>query len=229
MNALSNTVYWGVLISIGSYLLGKYLQKKFHIILFNPLLFSTVFTVIFLLVFKIDYNTYYEKADYLYYLLTPTTVCLAIPLYEQIKPLKANFSAIIIGISAGVLASLCSILLFSVMFHFSHEMYLTLLPKSITAAMGMSVSEELGGIPSLTVPIIIMTGITGNIIAEKVCKLLRIKEPIARGIAIGSASHAMGTAKAMEMGEIEGAMSSLSIAVAGVLTVIGASVFSYLY
>ena len=229
MNALSNTVYWGVLISIGSYLLGKYLQKRFHIILFNPLLFSTVFTVIFLLVFKIDYNTYYEKADYLYYLLTPTTVCLAIPLYEQIKPLKANFSAIIIGISAGVLASLCSILIFSVMFHFSHEMYLTLLPKSITAAMGMSVSEELGGIPSLTVPIIIMTGITGNIIAEKVCKLLRIKEPIAKGIAIGSASHAMGTAKAMEMGEIEGAMSSLSIAVAGVLTVIGASIFSYLY
>lgn len=229
MNVLSNTVYWGVLISIGSYLLGKYLQKKFHIILFNPLLFSTVFTVVFLLVFKIDYNTYYEKADYLYYLLTPTTVCLAIPLYEQIKPLKSNFSAIIIGISAGVLASLCSIMIFSAMFHFSHEMYLTLLPKSITAAMGMSVSEELGGIPSLTVPIIIMTGITGNIIAEKVCKLLRIKEPIAKGIAIGSASHAMGTAKAMEMGEIEGAMSSLSIAVAGVLTVIGASVFSYLY
>ncbi len=229
MNVLSNTVYWGVLISIGSYLLGKYLQKKFHIILFNPLLFSTVFTVVFLLVFKIDYNTYYEKSDYLYYLLTPTTVCLAIPLYEQIKPLKSNFSAIIIGISAGVLASLCSIMIFSAMFHFSHEMYLTLLPKSITAAMGMSVSEELGGIPSLTVPIIIMTGITGNIIAEKVCKLLRIKEPIAKGIAIGSASHAMGTAKAMEMGEIEGAMSSLSIAVAGVLTVIGASIFSYFY
>lgn len=229
MNVLSNTVYWGVLISIGSYLLGKYLQKKFHIILFNPLLFSTVFTVVFLLVFKIDYNTYYEKADYLYYLLTPTTVCLAIPLYEQIKPLKANFSAIIIGISAGVLASLCSIMIFSAMFHFSHEMYLTLLPKSITAAMGMSVSEELGGIPSLTVPIIIMTGITGNIIAEKVCKLLRIKEPIAKGIAIGSSSHAMGTAKAMEMGEIEGAMSSLSIAVAGVLTVIGVSIFSYFY
>ena len=229
MNVLSNTVYWGVLISIGSYLLGKYLQKKFHIILFNPLLFSTVFTVVFLLVFKIDYNTYYEKSDYLYYLLTPTTVCLAIPLYEQIKPLKSNFSAIIIGISAGVLASLCSIMIFSAMFQFSHEMYLTLLPKSITAAMGMSVSEELGGIPSLTVPIIIMTGITGNIIAEKVCKLLRIKEPIAKGIAIGSSSHAMGTAKAMEMGEIEGAMSSLSIAVAGVLTVIGVSIFFYFY
>lgn len=229
MNVLSNTVYWGVLISIGSYLLGKYLQKKFHIILFNPLLFSTVFTVVFLLVFKIDYNTYYEKADYLYYLLTPTTVCLAIPLYEQIKPLKANFSAIIIGITSGVLASLSSILAFSCLFRFSHTMYLTLLPKSITAAMGMSVSEELGGIPSLTVPIIIMTGITGNIIAEKVCKLLRIKEPIARGIAIGSSPHAMGTAKAMEMGEIEGAMSSLSIAVAGVLTVIGASIFSYFY
>ena len=154
---------------------------------------------------------------------------MAIPLYEQVQALKKNLFAILVGIGSGVIASLSSILAFSSLFKFSNEMYLTILPKSITAAMGMGVSEELGGIPSLTVPIIIMTGITGNIIAEFVCRVLRIKEPIARGIAIGSSSHAMGTAKAIEMGEIEGAMSSLSIAIAGVMTVLGATVFSYLY
>lgn len=229
MNFLTNTVYWAVLVSLASYLLGKFLQGKTRIVLFNPLLFSTVFTVLFLLIFHIDYNTYYEKADYLYYLLTPTTVCLAVPLYEQIKPLKQNWLAIILGILSGVIACLLSIFGFAVAFNFSHTMYVTILPKSITAAMAMGVSEELGGISSLTVPIVIMTGITGNIIAEFVCKIFRIKEPIARGLAIGSASHAMGTAKAIEMGEIEGAMSSLSIAVAGVMTVVGASIFSYFY
>lgn len=165
----------------------------------------------------------------MHYLLTPATVCLAIPLYEQVQALKKNLFAILVGIGSGVIASLSSILAFSALFKFSNEMYLTILPKSITAAMGMGVSEELGGIPSLTVPIIIMTGITGNIIAEFVCRVLRIKEPIARGIAIGSSSHAMGTAKAIEMGEIEGAVSSLSIAIAGVMTVLGATIFSYLY
>ena len=165
----------------------------------------------------------------MHYLLTPATVCLAIPLYEQVQALKKNLFAILVGIGSGVLASLSSILAFSAMFKFSHEMYLTILPKSITAAMGMGISEELGGIPSLTVPIIIMTGITGNIIAEFVCRVLKIKEPIARGIAIGTSSHAMGTAKAIEMGEIEGAMSSLSIAIAGVMTVLSATIFSYLY
>lgn len=229
MSFLTDTVYWGVLISIASYMLGKYLQDKFRIVVFNPLLFSTIITVLFLLLFRIDYNAYYEKADYLYYLLTPTTVCLAIPLYEQLKPLKAHFDAIMLGILSGVIAGLISILMFSIVFNLSHMMYVTILPKSITAAMAMGVSEELGGIPSLTVPIVIMTGITGNIIAEKVCKLFRIKEPIAKGIAIGSASHAMGTAKAIEMGKVEGAMSSLAVAVTGIMTVIGASIFANFY
>lgn len=226
---LTNTVYWAVFISLTSYFLAKHLQNKTHIILFNPLLFSIMFTILFLFVFHIDYSTYYEKSNFLYYLLTPATVCLAIPLYEQIKLLKQHWLAIILGIVSGVIACLLSILGFAVVFKFSHTLYVTILSKSITASMAMGVSEELGGISSLTVPIVIMTGITGNIIAESVCKIFKIKEPIARGLAIGSASHAMGTAKAIEMGEIEGAISSLSIAVTGFLTVIGASVFSYFY
>ena len=114
------------------------------------------------------------------------------------------------------------------MFSFTHQMYVTLLPKSVTAAMGVGISEELGGISSLTVPII-MTGITGNIIAERVCRLFRINDPVAKGIAIGTASHAMGTAKALEIGETEGAMSSLSIAVSGIVTVLLAILFAKIY
>lgn len=119
-----------------------------------------------------------------------------------------------------------SILGFSVLFGLNHEQYVTLLPKSITTAIGMGVSEELGGIVTITVASIVITGILGNVIAEGVCKIFKIQHPIARGLALGTASHAIGTAKAMEMGEIEGAMSSLAIVVAGLLTVVGASVFA---
>ena len=119
-------------------------------------------------------------------------------------------------------------LLLSRLFALSHEQYVTLLPKSITTAIGMGISQELGGIETITVAVIILTGILGNVIAEFVCKLFRIEEPIAKGLAIGTASHAIGTAKAMEIGEIEGAMSSLAIAVAGLITVLGASLFANL-
>lgn len=229
MSFLTSTVYWAVLISLGSYFLGQILKDKTRLIIFNPLLFSTVFTVLFLLLFRVDYNIYYQKADCLYYFLTPTTVCLAIPLYEQVKLLKENILAIVLGILSGVSACLVSILLFAIAFNWTHTMYVTILPKSITTAMAMGISEEIGGISSLTVPIVIMTGIFGNIIAELICSIFHIDEPIAKGLAIGCASHAMGTAKAIEMGDVEGAMSSLSMAVAGILTVIEISIFSYLY
>ena len=127
---------------------------------------------------------------------------------------------------SGVLASLVSVLLMALLFRLDHQQYVTLLPKSITTAIGMGVSEEMGGIVTITVAVIIITGILGNMIAEAVFKCFRIEEPIARGLALGNAAHAIGTAKAMELGPVEGAMSSLAIAVAGLLTVIGASVFA---
>lgn len=223
---ICDSVFFGVMISILSYELGMFLRKKFKLVIFNPLLVSIVSVILLLLAFKVDYKIYFEGAKYLSYLLTPATVCLAIPLYEQLELLKNNMKAIMIGIISGVLTSLSCIFVFSLLFHLSHQEYVTLLPKSITTAIGMGVSEELGGIVTITVTVIIITGVIGNIIAEIECKLLHIEEPIAKGIAIGSASHAIGTAKAMEMGEIEGAMSSLSIAVAGLLTVVGASVFA---
>ena len=218
--------FFGVVISLAGYELGILLKKKFKFPLLNPLLVSIVFVIGFLVLFRIDYDTYNNGAKYLSYLLTPATVCLAIPLYQQMELLKKNMLAVILGILSGVLASLCSTLIFAFLFGMTHKEYVTMLPKSITTAIGMAVSEELGGIVTITIATIILTGIIGNIIAETVCRIFKIEEPIAKGVAIGSASHAIGTVKAMEMGEIEGAMSSLAIAVAGLITVVGASFFA---
>ena len=176
--------------------------------------------------FRVDYDNYNKSAQYLSYLLTPATVCLAIPLYQQIKLLKENVVAIFAGIISGVLTSLVFIFVFALIFNFGHEEYVTLLPKSITTAIGMGISEELGGYVTITVAVIIITGVLGNICGEAVCKIFKITNPVAKGIALGTSSHAIGTAKAMEMGEIEGAMSSLSIVIAGICTMVGASVFA---
>ena len=223
---LNNSMFFGVLVSILAYEVGVLLKKKLKFALLNPLLISIVIIILILVGFHIDYDTYNTGAKYLSWLLTPSTVCLAIPLYEQISLLKKNFAAVAAGIVAGVLSSLLTIFIMAKLFGLGHTEYVTLLPKSITTAIGMGVSEELGGYVTITVAVIVITGVLGNIFAELICKIFRINEPIAKGIAIGSASHAIGTAKAMEMGEIEGAMSSLSIAVAGILTVFGATLFS---
>ena len=229
MSFLSSSVYLGVSISLLGYGIGYILKKKLKLALFNPLLISIVFVIGFLLLTKIDYDTYYDGAKYLSYLLTPTTVCLAVPLYEQLSILKKNKWAILTGIFSGVLTALCSILLLCRLFALSHTDYVTLLPKSITTAIGMGVCEELGGSVTLTVAVIIITGIFGSIIAPFVCKLFHIHSPLAKGIAIGTASHAIGTSRAMEMGQVEGSASSLSIVIAGIMTVIGAGFFAQLY
>lgn len=224
----SEAVFLGVFITLGAYFLGIYIKQKWKLAIFNPLLMAIIFTMIFLLVSRMPYDVYYEGAKYISYLLTPATVSLAIPLYEQFEPLKKNVRAILVGIVTGVLTSMVSVLLLAMIFHFDHQEYVTFLPKSITTAIGMGVSEELGGYVAITVAVIIITGIVGNMIAESVCRMFHITEPVAKGIAIGSASHAVGTTKAMEMGEVEGAMSSLSIVLSGLLTVFGAMIFAHL-
>lgn len=220
------SAFAGVLVSLSFYWLGCLLKKRLKLAIFNPLLIAILGTIAFLLILGIDYDTYYSGAKYLSWLLTPATVCLAVPLYEQFDRLKENSLAIVLGIIAGILTSLCSVLIFALLMKLDHESYVTLLPKSVTSAIGMAVSEELGGYPAITVAVIIFSGIIGNVLAETICRIFRITEPVAKGVGIGSASHAIGTAKAMEIGEVEGAMSSLSIAVSGVLTVIAASIFA---
>ena len=226
---LCNSAYFGVTVSLIGYGAGIMLKKKFKYAFLNPLLISIIFVIGVVMLCGVDYESYENSAQYLSYLLTPATVCLAVPLYQQMTLLKKNLAAVACGILAGVLASLGSVLLLAFLFGREHDVYVTLLPKSITTAIGMGVSEELGGLVTITVAVIIVTGVIGNVIGEAVCKLFRIYEPIAKGLALGTSSHAIGTAKALEMGEVEGAMSSLAIAVAGLLTVIGASVFAGFY
>lgn len=202
------------------------MKKKLKWPICNPLLISIVAVIIFLVAFDIPYESYNAGAKYLSYLLTPATVCLAIPLYEQVELLKKHSKAIVLGLISGVITSLVCVLVLALLFHFDHAQYVTLLPKSITTAIGMGISEELGGYVTITVAVIIITGVIGNMLAETVCRIFKIEEPVAKGIAIGASSHAVGTVKAMEIGEIEGAMSSLAIAVAGLLTVVLAPVFA---
>lgn len=225
---LAESVYMGVMLTLGTYCIGIWLKKVSGWTLMNPLLVSIVLSIGFLCATGTSYESYAKGADVISYLLTPATVCLAVPLYEQIEHMKRNYHAVVLGIVAGVLSSMLSILGMVLLLGMDHQAYVTLLPKSITTAIGMGVSEELGGNVPVTILVIVITGITGNIFAEKFLRLIKVKEPIAKGIAIGSASHVIGTAKAMEMGQTEGAMSSLAIVTSGVLTVITASLFAQL-
>lgn len=227
MTSLLNiSLYFGAVLSLVAYGIGVALKKRLKHPICNPLLIAIFLTIGVLVVLDIDYETYNGSAKYISYLLTPATICLGIPLYEQISLLKDNWKAIVLGIASGVITSLATIYVFALVFGLSNAEYVTFLPKSITTAIGIGVSEELGGYPAITAAVIIITGVLGNIMAESILKIFRINNPIARGIAIGTSSHAIGTARAMEIGEVEGAMSSLSIVVAGIITVILASVFA---
>ena len=219
----------GVVISLAGYLIGMAVKQRWKLPIFNPLLIAIVLVIAFLLLFQVDYEAYNSSAKYLGYLLTPATVSLAIPLYQKLALLKKNGAAIAVGILAGVLTSMGSILGMALLFKLSHAEYVTLLPKSITTAIGIGVAEELGGYATITAAVIIITGVFGNMVAETLCKVFKIKDPVARGLAIGAASHAIGTTKAMEMGETEGAMSSLAIVVSGLFTVLVAVVFAGFY
>lgn len=225
----ASSSYFGICLSIAAYLLAVWLKKKVGSSFFNPLLVSIIITIGTVLFFKVDYADYNSSAKYLSFLLTPATICLAVPLYEQLDKLKSNFVAIMAGIFSGVLTSISSIFLMCKIFSFSKEEFVTFLPKSITTAIGMSVSEELGGYVPLTVAAIIITGVLGNIICESLLKLTGIRNRIAKGVAIGTSAHAIGTSKALEIGELEGAMSSLSIVTAGIITVVLAELFVSFY
>lgn len=223
---IGSSLYFGMLVSVAAYLFGVWLRKKTGLSLFNPLLTAIIIIIAFLSVFHISFDAYNRGAGYLSYLLTPATVCLAVPLYRQMELLKKHLVAVAAAIVTGVIGSVGSIFVMSKAFRLDHAYYVTLLPKSITTAIGMGVSEEAGGIVALTVVSILITGILGNIIADWLFDLLKIEEPVAKGLALGTSAHAFGTAKALELGEIEGAMGSLSIAVAGLLTVIAVPMMS---
>ena len=222
------TVYFGIVISFITYWVATKIRKKFSYPIFNPLLISAIITITILIIFDIDFETYNQGAKFITMLLTPSTVCLAVPLYKQIRILIKYLDAILISIFAGAIAGMFSIFIMCLLMKADPTIYYSLLPKSITTAIAIGVADKIGGISTITVGIVIVTGILGAIIAKSIFKLFRIKHPVAIGLSLGNGAHAIGTAKAIEFGEIEGAMSSLSIVIAGLITVIVAPIMSSL-
>ncbi len=225
-NMFVNSMFFASVLTIGAYCIGIFIQKKLKLKVINPMIISMLLIICLLKLTGVTYAEYEKGTESITYFLTPATVALAIPLYRQLELLKKHLAAILIGIVSGVLSSLVSVFLFALGFGMTHEQYVTMLPKSITMPIGIGLSEELGGVVAITIVTIVITGITGNALAEQMCKWFRIQHPVAKGVAIGTSSHALGTAKALQIGEIEGAMSSLAIAVAGLCTVVFASFFA---
>ena len=225
---LLSSTWFGFLLSTGTFFLAKAVNRRCGRERINPLLFATVVCGLVIIIRGMDYDVYYQGAQYLDVLLTPATICLAIPLYRQFELLKKNIPAVAAGCLAGVVAHMVGCILMLVLFQLEAEEFITLLPKSITTAIGKGLSEELGGYASITMATIMLTGIFGAVIAPPFLRLTGVKDPLAQGLAIGTSAHAAGTSRAVEMGEVQGAASSLAIVVTGLLTVIAAPILAHL-
>jgi len=220
MAELINSPLFGIMLSLLAFEFGCILYNKTKIALFNPLFVSQILIIIFLLKFHISLEFYNKGGQLISFFLGPATVVLAVPLYRKLKLLKANAFAIFTGITVGSIFGMTSIILLGQAFGLNELLKLSMVPKSVTTPIGISISSQLGGIPAVTVAAIIITGILGAIIGPYICKIFRIKDSVAIGVAMGTASHALGTTKALELGETEGAMSSLSVGIAGLITVL---------
>jgi len=228
INLLNNEVF-GLLLTIATYAFFLKICAKLKNPLLNPLLLTTIFIIAILVIFKIPLDYYQKGGNYISFFLGPATIVLAVPLYKQLHLLKKHFVAILIGVFVGSLVSISSVYFLSKLLHVDLKIMVSLLPKSITTPIGMSLSETYGGIVALTITSIVLTGIVGSMTAPMVIKLIRLKSDVAKGIAIGTASHAVGTSKAIEMGETIGAMSGLAIALAGTITALVMPIFYNLF
>lgn len=220
MSALLHTPAFGILLSAAAFEIGIIISRKTKNPLVNPLLVAIILVILVLMGFGIPKEQYDLGGSFILFFLGPATIVLAVPLYKQIALLKKDLIPILVGISVGSATSILSVILLSRLFQVDLSVAVSMLPKSVTTAIGMEISKEIGGIVSLSVAVIVLTGITGAVIGPGLLKLFRISDDVAQGIAIGTASHAVGTSKAMELGETQGAMSGLSIGIAGIATVI---------
>lgn len=216
---LTNPLLW-IVVTIGLYGLANILMKKWQNPLFTPLVFAILVIILILAIFDIPLETYNTGGQFFSLFVTPATVSLAIKLEKNFDYLRENYVAILSGIISGVVFHTIMIYISALLFRFDIEMVSTLIPKSITTAIAVGVSESLGGIVSLTVAVVVFTGVIGAVIATSIFKLFKIHDPVAQGIALGSSAHAMGTTKAIELGDVQGAMSGLSIVVTGIIVVI---------
>lgn len=219
MKMYLDTPLFGMTLSIVAFIIGVYINKKTKIAALNPLLLSAVMIISFLSYFDIDYETYNKGGSIISFFIAPATVILAVPLFKNIKLLKERWLSILIGITVGSLAGLITIFLLSKFLEIDHIIMVSMFPKSTTTAISMEIANQIGGLPVLAAAFTAVAGIGGNFIGEYVLRLFKIKDKVSKGVALGTASHALGTAKAMEMGETEGALASLSIGLAGVISV----------
>lgn len=217
---LSGISLFPLVLTLGSYQIGLWCQRKTRSALCNPLLIASLLCIGVLLLTGIDPQVYQTGTVGISWLLTPATVCLAVPLYEQLKVLKSHLPAIGTGIAAGVLTSLVSVFLLCRLFSLDSLITLSMLPKSTTTAIGLALTESADGIPALTSAAIVITGILGNLTGSFLCRILKITHPIAQGVGFGTASHVIGTSRATEIDPLAGAVSSLSLAVAGIFTAV---------
>lgn len=225
---LSSSAVWGVALTLAAFALGRVAQSVTKQKWLNPLIPASALIIVLLTVLNIPYADYKESATPVTYLLLPATVALAVPLYEAWSKLQNKLPAILVGIASGSLTGVAASFLLCKLFAVPKEYAVSFLPKSVTTAIGIDVTNELGGHVSLAIVLIVLTGIAGNVLAVLFCRLFRVEDSVARGAAIGSCSHAIGTTKALELGEMEGAVSSLAIAVAGVLTAVLCPLFAAL-
>lgn len=220
LSAVRDNCYFSLILTVGGYLLALYLQKRFKSTLFNPVVIALCLTILGLKLFDVDYETYRKDAAALTYLVTPTTICLAVPLYRQFELVKRNWLAILAACVVGTFVNAILVWLCARAFQMEFAEYMTLLSKSITMAIGVGITQEFGGYVPITCGIITIAGVTGNLSGIFFLKRLNILSPMAQGLAIGVSSHAFGTARALEIGETEGAFSGLAIALTGVCTVL---------
>lgn len=219
LESFVDTPMFGFCLTFVAYQIGLWISRKLKSPIFNPLIIAILIIMGVLTVFDIPYEVYNQGGSVISFFLGPATVALAIPLYRQLHVLKESGFSVAAGIFVGSIASVISVIYLGKLFGLDSQLITSLAPKSVTAAISREISQQLNGLPALTVACTVLTGITGNVIGPYVCQFFKIKDPLAMGTALGTASHAIGTARAMQYGEIEGAMGSLSISVAGIITV----------
>lgn len=220
MKDLFAAPYFGVLLTVVAYWAATKIQKKTGLVLCNNMLLAALFVIVVLKIFNISYDDYYVGGGIINSLLGPATACMAVNIYTRWEMLKKNLIPILAGCFVGVVTSLGSILLMCRLFGLDDVMTVSLLPKSVTTPIATAVSTAQGGVASITVAAVIVTGILGNLLAPILVKVFRTKDPVAAGLGIGAASHAIGTARALDMGETQGAMGGLAIGLCGIITAI---------
>ena len=228
MSALLESPFFGIALTVLAYWLGVQAQKRTGLVICNNMIVSVALLIAVLTLFHIPYEAYYEGGSVINMFLGPATACIAVTIYAKKDLLKRSWLPVLVGCLTGVVVSVGSILVMSRLFGLDAAMTASLLPKSVTTPIATAVSEGHGGIVSITVAAVIVTGILGNLTAPFLVKLFRVKDPVAVGLGIGACSHAMGTAKALEMGETEGAMSGLAIGMCGIITAVAALFFEAL-